>query len=41
MYFMLFMEQAGFVLNVNKSRLKPEQVGVWLGWYTWSAFLVA
>ena len=25
------LEQAGFVLNVNKSRLKSEQVAVWLG----------
>ena len=25
------LERAGFVLNVTKSRLKPEQVGVWLG----------
>ena len=25
------LEQAGFVPNVTKSRLKPEQVGVWLG----------
>jgi len=25
------LELAGFVLNITKSRLKPEQVGVWLG----------
>ena len=25
------LERAGFVLNVTKSRLKPEQVGAWLG----------
>ena len=25
------LEQAGFVLNITMSRLKPEQVGAWLG----------